>query len=164
MKIVKGGAERIVDLEPLWNALQAHHTEIAPVVAGLPARRSEQAWRLRRLKYQSLLCDDRAFVLLAERDGQLLGYAFVHLAEGSSGYESGALVGDVETLTVLPQARGQGVGAALMDAVERELARRGIGEIRLGVLAGNDGAMRFYQRRGMQTFVHALIGKVDPSI
>lgn len=161
MKVTKGGAERIADLEPLWKALQNHHRGIAPVRAGLPARASEEAWRLRRLKYESLLSRPEAFVMAAESDGRLIGYALVHLAEGSAGYESGALVGEVESLSVWPGARGQGVGTALMDAVERELSRRGITEIRLGVMAGNHDATRFYQRRGMAIFAHVLLGKVS---
>lgn len=57
MKITKAGSERIDDLEPLWKALQEHHTELMPVRAGLSARRGEQAWQLRRRKYASLLND-----------------------------------------------------------------------------------------------------------
>jgi GNAT superfamily N-acetyltransferase len=160
VRITKAGAERIDELEPLWRELHAHHREIAPVRAGLAARGSEEAWKLRVPKYQSLLSDPRAFVLLAEEHGQLLGYALVHLTEGPPGYVSGALIGEVETLAVCAEARGKGVGTALMDAVERELDAMGIREIRLGVVAGNDDAMRFYERRGMAPFAHVLLAKV----
>ena len=61
-------------------------------------------------------------------------------------------VADVETLSVMPSARSGGVGTALMDAVEAELNAIGVREIRLGVVAGNDDAIRFYERRGMQPF------------
>ncbi len=164
MRIAKGGPERIADLEPLWRALQEHHTEIAPILAGLPARCSDEAWRLRHLKYEALLSTPGAFVMVAENDEQLIGYALVHLAEGSVGYETGSLVGEVETLSVAPQARRHGVGTALMDAVEHELVSHGIDEVRLGVMAGNDDAVGFYQRRGMGTFAHVLIGKLNGGV
>ncbi len=160
MRITRAGAECIPSLEPLWNALHERHMAVAGQVAGMPARSVEEAWPLRRRKYESWLRDPGAFVMLAERDGRLIGYALVHLGAGPSSYEGSPLVGDVESLSVLPEARGEGVGGALMDAVERELADQGIPQVRLSVLAGNEDAMRFYRRRGMETFSHLLIGKV----
>lgn len=97
--------------------------------------------------------------MIAESHEQLVGYALVHLAEGSHGHSTGALVGEVETLSVLlPKARGQGWGPLSWTRLSL-----GISEIRLGVVAGNDDAMRFYQRRGMGPFAEVLLGKVHQS-
>jgi ribosomal protein S18 acetylase RimI-like enzyme len=46
-------------------------------------------------------------------------------------------------------ARGAGVGSALLDAVDEELAARGIIGLVIGVMEGNDGARRLYERRGL---------------
>lgn len=73
----------------------------------------------------------------------------------------GDRIADVQTLSVLPEAREQRVGTRLMDAVEDELRRRGIRELRLLVLSGNDAATRFYERRGMATISHVMLGTVD---
>jgi len=160
LRIVRAGPERIADLEVLWKALQDHHARIAPVRAGLRARSADAAWERRRPKYEALLATPSAFVLIAERAGRPVGYALVHLAEASHGYESGERVGEVETLSVLGAERGNGIGSALIDAVERELATQGVRELRLSVLAGNDDALRFYERRGMMPFAHVLLGPV----
>lgn len=125
------------------------------------ARSGDQAWERRRATYESLLGDEGSFVLIAERDEQAVGYALVHLIPGSEGYESGAQVGEVESLSVLPVERGQGLGTALLDAVESELARSGIAELVLSVVAGNDAAMRFYERRGMAVINYAFATKVS---
>ena len=148
MKIVKGGIERVDELEPLWKALQEHHSQVMAQPAGLAPRGLDESWELRRRKYRSLLAEPQAFVMIAEGDGEPVGYAMVHLSEGSVGYTTSATVADVETLSVMPSARGGGVGAAPMDAVEGELAAVGVRELRLGVVAGNDDAIRFYERRG----------------
>jgi ribosomal protein S18 acetylase RimI-like enzyme len=50
---------------------------------------------------------------------------------------------------VAPEARGGGVGTALMDALEEHLARLGIADLSIAVMAGNDDALRFYRRRGL---------------
>ncbi|MDQ4048324.1 MAG: GNAT family N-acetyltransferase [Actinomycetota bacterium] len=98
--------------------------------------------------------------MVAERPAGLVGYALVSLAEGPSGWDYGERVADVETLAVAPEARGQGVGTQLMDAVERELLERGVRAFRVLVIARNDDARRFYERRGMVPVSHVLLGRV----
>jgi len=39
----------------------------------------------------------------------------------------------------------------MMDAVEEELEAAGIDDLMVGVLAGNEAAVRFYSRRGLAT-------------
>jgi ribosomal protein S18 acetylase RimI-like enzyme len=52
-----------------------------------------------------------------------VGYALVTIGEGPQGWAAGDRVADVQTLSVLSVARGEGVGTLLMDAVEEELSR-----------------------------------------
>jgi GNAT superfamily N-acetyltransferase len=40
-------------------------------------------------------------------------------------------------------------GYALLDEVDAELARRGIRDLMIGVMEGNDDARRLYERRGL---------------
>lgn len=55
---------------------------------------------------------------------------------------------ELKRFYVARPARGSGVADALMDAVETELARRGIATPWLACGIGNDRAARFYQKRG----------------
>lgn len=158
MRIARAGVERVDALEPLLKALQVHHAEVMPDAGGLLPRDLEQTWQMRRGKYVALLSEPEAFVLIAEEQERALGYAMVRISEGSIGYVTAARVGEVETLSVLPDARGRGVGEALMDAVDEHLMAVGVHEVRLAVVAGNEGAMRFYQRRGLVPFSVSLIG------
>lgn len=56
---------------------------------------------------------------------------------------TGERAAELETLAVLPSSRGRGVGSRLMDAVDDELARLGIDDLWVAVVAGNDAARRF---------------------
>jgi ribosomal protein S18 acetylase RimI-like enzyme len=49
---------------------------------------------------------------------------------------------------VRAESRGAGIGSALLDALEAGLAERGVTDLVLGVLPGNDAAIRMYERRG----------------
>ena len=55
------------------------------------------------------------------------------------------------SLSVEPDGRGQGIGGRLLDTVDDELEAAGITDLMVGVLAGNEDALRFYTRRGLAT-------------
>jgi ribosomal protein S18 acetylase RimI-like enzyme len=55
--------------------------------------------------------------------------------------------GYLETLSVLPSARGAGVGTALLDAVQAHLSALGVVRLELTMVARNAEARRFYERR-----------------
>jgi ribosomal protein S18 acetylase RimI-like enzyme len=156
----RAGAEDLATLEPLYRALHEHQISLAPSLGGMPARCSADAWHLRLVEYRRWLEVAGAFVLLAERDHEVIGYAFVSIAGGFQGWESGEHVADIIDLSVAPSARGQGIGSALMEELALELIGQGIREIRLKVIAGNDRALSFYQRRGMSTVSCILLGRI----
>jgi ribosomal protein S18 acetylase RimI-like enzyme len=136
-------------LEPLWSALREHHAAVAPTNG--PPRTRAESWRRRRLVYERLLRDEDSFALVACRDGDPLGYAMVHVGDGSQTWPHGDRSADLETLAVAPYARGAGLGSAFVSAVRAELARLGIARLSLFVIATNDDAIRFYRRHGFAT-------------
>lgn len=54
----------------------------------------------------------------------------------------------ISDLWVAPAAQGQGVGAALLGALEDAIAKQGFEYAELETYAGNSGAVRFYERQG----------------
>jgi ribosomal protein S18 acetylase RimI-like enzyme len=46
-------------------------------------------------------------------------------------------------------ARGAGLGSRLLDEIDEEL-EPGITEVMVGLMPGNDGAQRLYERRGFK--------------
>jgi ribosomal protein S18 acetylase RimI-like enzyme len=144
------GVNELDLIEPLWNALREHHSSVTPDL-GQPRPRLE-SWLRRRSQYEAWLGEESAFVLLAERDGSGVGYAMVHVRDGSPTWPLSERAGEIETLSVLPGERGQGTGSALLEVVRRELGAQGITELSLHVMHTNSDALRFYERHGFETY------------
>jgi GNAT superfamily N-acetyltransferase len=147
VEIVRGGAELLDTLRPLWLALRNHHGQVAP--ARGPVRDDDSSWGRRRGDYETWIADG-AFILLARDagDGRALAYAFVRPTElQASTWQDGRVL-DVETLSVGPQARGRGVGAALLARVRAIHDAEGYGGVHLTAIAENADALRFYEREG----------------
>ena len=151
MTVAFGSAADIDVLRPSWLALHRIHREVDPELA--PHVDDETSWRRRKRLYEHLLESPDAFLLLVRRDGDLIGYAMVAVEPDgdvlwSDTWEVGAKVAELETMYLVPQERGHGVGGLLLDIVEAELESRGIADLAIGALPGNTGALRFYERRG----------------
>jgi ribosomal protein S18 acetylase RimI-like enzyme len=159
VEIVRAGPERIPDLEPLWRSLHEHHMAVARRSSHAEGRSGDESWSRRRRSYERWLAEPGAFALVAERAGRPVGYAVVRLVEGSQSWATEDRIAELETLAVLPGARGSGIGSRLMDAVSEQLAQLGIRDLSMAVAAGNESALRFYERRGLVVTLHHLLGR-----
>jgi ribosomal-protein-alanine acetyltransferase len=101
-------------------------------------RLSARQWR-RHLRNAS------ADVLVADRGGAIVGAAVVF-------FRSAHRIARLYSIAVAPEARGTGLGEALLAAAERSARRRGSTAMRLEVRAGNGAARRLYERRGYRRF------------
>ncbi len=115
----------------------------------------------RRGAYLEWLAEPAAFVLVAEREGRAVGYVFVRVAVGWSGWDTGEHIGVVETLAVLPEERGRGVGTRLLDDAERRLAELDIWFFEVSVVAANEDAIRVYGSRSLERCRVTFAGRVS---
>lgn len=135
------------ELAPLWLALHHHHQATATSVPII--RDDGLSWQQRRAWYERMIDHEHGFVLVARAADALVGYAFVRVHEGPDDtFDFGARWGQLVTLSVLPDYRGAGVGTAIMDEVDRQLAAIGVHSVEIYVMQGNDRARAFYERRG----------------
>ncbi len=153
LSITRAGAEALDRLRPLWLALHHHHQAVGGERLG-PYVDDDTSWTARRALYAEFLAGG-GFAMLAERDGGLVGYAMVAVktsteTEFDDTWVSGDRVAEIETLVVLPEARGAGVGSALLDAVDAELESAGVHDVLIGAFATNTEAIRLYERRGFR--------------
>lgn len=149
-RVGEAGAERIDELEPLWRALYEHHRDVARDVGKVNPY--GESWRRRRRQYEEWLAGDDHALIAADRDGRLIGYAVVSFNPPPATWDFGRAAVEIETLSVLPEERGTGVGEALMRAAERWARARGADTLTVGLLHSNDGALRFYEREGFRSF------------
>ncbi|MBY6155219.1 GNAT family N-acetyltransferase [Vannielia litorea] len=68
----------------------------------------------------------------------------------------------MDGIFVAENARGKGVGTALIGAVKAEAARRGCGEVRLDVVEGNESARALYERCGFEARGEVRAGVLAP--
>jgi GNAT superfamily N-acetyltransferase len=129
---VPADLERLV---PLFQALSAHYA--------LPALTAEAARA--RLALALFGQAPRARLLLAAQGGRDLGFLTWNTSFPAAGLACRLVIEDI---FVLAEARGQGVGLALLRAAAREARRLGAEELSWTTEAGNRGARRFYERIG----------------
>ena len=86
-----------------------------------------------------------AEALVAERVGRVVAFALFFTNFSTFLARPGLYL---EDLFVEPEARGQGIGQALLEHLARLAASRGCGRFEWSVLDWNEGAIRFYQRMG----------------
>jgi len=160
MRIVKAAAGDIERLEPLWKALHSRHLEIDPALPGIPIRSQEEAWDRRRRLYAGWLAEKDAFLLTADLRGRAIGYALTHMKEADESWDTRGRFAVLESLSVLPDARHQGVGRRLMSAVYDELRALRIVVLEIGVVAANAEARRFYERQGFAPWLVHYLGTI----
>jgi ribosomal protein S18 acetylase RimI-like enzyme len=159
LRCVKDASE-LDAIEPLWNALQAHHSAISPDIgSATPSRTAEEAWRIRRHKYERWLEDPDTFFVIAETGGEPAGYAFVTVGPGYASWQTGERLAELETLSVLPERRGDGIGGALLETVWHRLAELGVEDMAITTTTTNVDSHRFYERAGFQQRFAVYYGK-----
>jgi GNAT superfamily N-acetyltransferase len=153
--IYRASAGRIPELEPLWRTLYDHHVEIGQSVA--PMRDFADSWRRRRAQYEVWLAGDDAVLLVAERDRRAIGYAMVTIGDGPATWDLGDRTLVIESLAVLPEERGAGVGHALLEEAERIAREAGAETMAVGLVHTNDVAREFYEREAFGLFYLELV-------
>ena len=150
--IERGGVEDAPRLRDLWLELHHHHAEVAPQSGEFVD--DESSWEVRSASYREWLAEPGSFLLLARDGEELIGYAIVRVFESPADLRDSWVVpetvAEIETMLVRADARGSGLGSRLLDEIDAELERQGICEVMVGLMPGNDGAQRLYERRGFR--------------
>lgn len=93
-------------------------------------------------------------LLVARVDGTVAGFASFSVEQGSLSLSSTR--GFLSNLYVRPAYRRQGIGTALLNAVEDALVERGADDLILETMADNEPARQFYRRAGYESFRVAM--------
>ena len=89
-----------------------------------------------------LLDAEGGVILAAEEGGGLLGYVWARFVLDE---------GDIGNIAVAPGFRRRGAGAALLEALLEEAARRQAAVVQLEVRESNLAARRLYEKNGFET-------------
>jgi ribosomal protein S18 acetylase RimI-like enzyme len=99
-------------------------------------------------------------VLVAEREGELVGYAFGNM-EGSDYMALRGPAGVLQDLVVDPAHRRQGIGSALLDAALDGLKTLGAPRVVLFTAHKNEGAQAMFTRGGFRPTMIEMTRELD---
>ena len=80
---------------------------------------------------------------IAEEDGKIAGFSIADFGSGTDG-----LFAYIQTIEVLPEMRGRGIGNELLRRIEESAREKGARAIWLHVESRNAGAIRLYELHG----------------
>ncbi len=125
-------------LLPCILALSEHHNRVSLHHKGsYPTNPPETTME----RFAKALADGSSRIAAIQVDNAIVGFCKIDLTPP---------VGKLDWLVVLEKFRARGYGTALMDWAMAAFREAGIGQIELKVVAGNDGAMRLYEKYGFQ--------------
>ena len=140
-------ADDVDAVTDMWVALAAGQREHGATLRAEANRATVREWAAQSAVTGDLLVARDPGAASDEADGSdLVGFVGFSLERGD--YERDAARGTVSNLFVVPDRRGEGIGAAMLDAAERALDERGADRVALEALADNDRARAFYADRG----------------
>ena len=108
----------------------------------------------------SLLRDQDIVILVAEQDGEVLGYTYA----GVEGYDYMALRGPAGALydiVVDPAHRGQGIGRILLDATLEKLKALAAPRVVLSTAEKNVAAQRLFEGAGFRRTMIEMTRELD---
>lgn len=142
----------------LWEKLVAYHQALDP---SMPAAAPDGAARYSR-RLIDRLGDSHTCVLVAEADGQVVGYVLgvvVDLLPEMFEQQAGGFLADI---FVEEAYRGRGVGRALVQALEDWFRDKGLRHFEWHVAARNKSALAFWEAVGGQSFMVRMRAYIEP--
>lgn len=161
-EIVELAQDEIDRVAHLFEQLVRFHRGV--VEGAWPGRDEQAAWEIRRRQYEAWLEEGSARMLVAvpagDRSATPLGYAVLSVKPSMASWDVGERIGELETLAVAEEARGEGIGTLLIETCRERLRAAGVSHWAVGVVEANEGATRLYERAGFRPYYRELLGEV----
>ncbi len=126
----------------LWTSSVEEHARYDHVYSAAP-----DAEKVMRRFLADLSSSSHSCLLVAERNGEIVGFLSSELREGSPAFKPKTWAA-VEDVYVVPDHRSLGIGHALFEECRAWAAQKGADGISLQVAAGNARARKFYDELG----------------
>ncbi len=136
--------ERIVELRLL---LQEHAEKSNPLIW----RMTEEGKKLLKQKVENDLADSNIFVLLAEADGEIIGYVQGEVTRRVDYLPR--TVGHVSLMYVVKQFRRKGVGRRLMKELCKFFNSNNVEDLTVRYIIGNKEAGGFWRKLGFESII-----------
>lgn len=142
-------------LVPLWQEMMSFHAQLDPRFR--PAFDGAQYWA-QNLK--SWLRDENYCVLVAEAEGELVGYIIGSVRERIPVFTP-AIYGFVSDICVASHMRRQGIGTRLFATLKEWFRKKGVRHIELSVAHRNPVSRAFWRKMGFEDYLHHMWSEIE---
>lgn len=98
--------------------------------------------------FEKMLSDPRAYVILACREQQTVGYLIGKISDTGGSWRHLQEQAELENMWVLPEFRNQGAGSMLVTEFLSFVRASGVKNVKVMSFAKNQSALKFYQKHG----------------
>jgi len=135
---VSGNEDLIDEISPLWEELNKLHLGLSPYFRDYYQAATFEDRK--RSLYQRTCCGKIRVDIALDDSKQPIGYCITSIDQ--------SLTGEIESIYVNAQNRGQGIGTTLMDKALNWLKVKGAKRNIIAVAVGNEQVFVFYQKLG----------------
>ncbi|QBK30173.1 GNAT family N-acetyltransferase [Roseitalea porphyridii] len=140
----------VLGVRELWLPVHRHHQVVSPELG--PFVDDDTSWGVFLPIFEAAA--RRGLLLRAGPAAAPLGIAVLDIAVGRDDFAdtwpTGNAVAEIDVMAVRADARGRGIGKALLAAAGRLLEARGVSDCCVGAIAGNAGAIRLFSSAGFR--------------
>jgi GNAT superfamily N-acetyltransferase len=144
--------EEVRDMDAVWPEVEALVLGIIEYHQPIDPRPLRQDWSIRMRSYMEPGAD--ALTLLARESGDTVAFLNGRVWRDHGIFDE--VYAYIDNAFVRQDARGQGVGRALLARFESWSRRRGAANMRLNVSAANELGLTFWTRAGFRITDHAM--------
>lgn len=103
----------------------------------------------------------RGKIYVAEAEGKVIGFIGLVIEQENDVTTSLREFSYITDVVVLPEFRGQGIGATLMAKADAYARESGYSALAVNVLANNDAALSLYQKMGFRHYVVLMLKELE---
>lgn len=134
-------------IKPLWERLRDHHISLSPHFSVQIARNTFEV-RSKELREKAIQGQVKIILAQEAETKKLIGYCISSIdREGQ---------GEIDSIYIMDDFRGKGVGNILMERTLKWLENQGIINICISVLFGNEQVIKFYEKYGFYPRTYLL--------
>ncbi len=145
LKIRRAEESDIPEIDKLLYEVHKVHSDARPDIFKKGAKKYTDD------ELKKILCDDKTPVFVAEKGGNILGYAFcIFVQHINNNNMTDIKTLYIDDLCVDENSRGEHVGKTLYEYVLGFAKNSGCYNVTLNVWADNTGAVKFYEKLGLR--------------
>jgi ribosomal protein S18 acetylase RimI-like enzyme len=144
---IKTDQQGLEIVKPLWERLRNHHASVSRYFSEQIMKNTfeERSSNILKKAEQGII---NIIVAKDEETDEFIGYCIGTISKANQG--------EVDSIYLLDQYRGNGIGDVLMTRTLEWFREQGVEDIGISVLYGNESVLQFYEKYGFYPRLYVL--------